>query len=96
MDYQHYYEAAKIGLASGNVLVSFPCPKYRAVCSDSVEQVKRLQAQYGCVVCQNKWSKYPLIQGNPLAVLGCQLRDSSLFVSKLPVDSSTFGVADHH
>ena len=37
-----------------------------------------------------------LVQGNPLAVLGCQLRDSTLFVSKLPVDSSTLGVADHH
>ena len=34
--------------------------------------------------------------GNLLAVLKCQLRDSSLFVSKLPVDSSTLGVADHH
>ena len=28
---------------------------------------------------------------NPLAVLECQLRDSSLFVSTLPVDSSTLG-----
>ena len=34
--------------------------------------------------------------GNPLAVLKCQLRDSSLFVSTLIVDSSTLGVADHH
>ena len=46
--------------------------------------------------CKHKWSKYPLVQGNPLAVLGCQLRDSILFVSTLPVDSSTLGVADHH
>ena len=23
----------------------------------------------------HKWSKYLLVQGNPLAVLGCQLRD---------------------
>ena len=36
-----------------------------------------------------QWSKYPLVQGSPLAVLGCQLRDSTLFVQKLPVDSST-------
>ena len=34
--------------------------------------------------------------GNPLAVLKFQLRDSRLFVSTLPVDSSTLGVADHH
>ena len=31
-----------------------------------------------------------------MAVLKCQLRDSSLFVSTLPVDSSTPGMADHH
>ena len=46
--------------------------------------------------CAHKWSKYPLLQGNPLAVLRCQQRDSILFVSTLPVDSSTLGVADHH
>ena len=34
--------------------------------------------------------------GNPLAILKCQLRDSSLFGSTLPVDSSTLAVADHH
>ena len=43
------------------------------------------------LLCEHKWSKYPLMQGNPLAVLGCQLRDSTLFVSTLPVDSSTLG-----
>ena len=37
-----------------------------------------------------------LAQGNPLAVLRYQQRDSNLFVSTLPVDSSTLGVADHH
>ena len=46
--------------------------------------------------CGNQWSKYLLVQGNPLAVLGCQIRDSTLFVLKLPVDSSTLGVIDHH
>ena len=34
--------------------------------------------------------------GNPLAVLICQLRDSCLFVSTLPADSSILGVADYH
>ena len=34
--------------------------------------------------------------GNPLAVLRCQLKDYSLFVSTLPVDSSILRVADHH
>ena len=34
--------------------------------------------------------------GNPPAVLKCQLRDSNLFVSTLPFDSSTLGVADHN
>ena len=36
------------------------------------------------------------MQGNPLAVLRCHQRDSILFVSTLPVDSSTLRVADHH
>ena len=44
----------------------------------------------------HKWSKYPLVQGNPLAVLRCQQRDSILFVSTFPVNSSALGVADHH
>ena len=34
--------------------------------------------------------------GNPLAVLKCQLSHSCLFVSTLPDDSSTLGVADHY
>ena len=70
--------------------------KCGAVCYDPVERAMKLQAQHGCIVCEHKWSKYPLVQGNPLAVLGCQLRDSTLFVQKLPVDSSTLGVTDHH
>ena len=36
------------------------------------------------------------MQGNTLAVLGWQMRDFTLFVQKLPVDSSTLGVVDHH
>ena len=48
------------------------------------------------LVCGHKWSKYPLMLGNPLAVLKCQLRDFSLFVSNVPLDSSTLGVAGHH
>ena len=87
MDYKHCYEAAEIGFASGNELVSFPCPKCGAVYCDPVEQARKLSAQHGCVICGHKWSKYPLVQGNPLTVLGCQLRDSILFVSTLPVDS---------
>ena len=96
VDYQRCSIAAKSGLASRNVLASFPCPKSGAVCCDPVERAGKLKAQYGCVVCEHKWSKYPLVQGNPLAVLGCQLRDSILFISTLPVDNSTLGVADHH
>ena len=42
VDYQHYYEAAKIGFASGNELVSFPCPKYGAVYCDLVEKARKL------------------------------------------------------
>ena len=34
--------------------------------------------------------------GNPLAILKCQLRDSSFFFYTLPVDSSTLGMADYH
>ena len=56
----------------------------------------KLQAQHGCVSCGHKWSKYPLVQENPLAVLGCQMRDFTLLVQNLPVDSSIFGVTDHH
>ena len=42
IDYKHCYEAAKIGLASGNELVSFPCPKSGAVCCYPVEQARKL------------------------------------------------------
>ena len=42
VDYQDYCEVAKIGLASGIELVSFPCPKCGAVCCDPVEQAKKL------------------------------------------------------
>ena len=42
IDYQHYCEAAKIGLASGNKLVSFPCSKCGAACCDPAEQARNL------------------------------------------------------
>ena len=61
-----------------------------------VECALKLQAQHRCVVCEHKWSKYPLMQENSMAVLGCQLRDSTLFVQKLPINISTLGVTDHH
>ena len=80
VDYQHCCEAAKVGLECGNEIVSLPRLKYGAVCCDPVEYAMKLQAQHGCVVCKHKWSKYPLVQGNPLTVLVCQLRDSTLFV----------------
>ena len=95
VDYQHCYESAKIGLASGNELVLFPCPKCGSVYCDFFERARKLQDQHGCVLCEHKWSNYPLVLGNPLAVLGCQLRDSTLYVLMLPVDSS-LGVSDHH
>ena len=56
----------------------------------------KLQAQHGCVSCSHKWSKYPLIQGNPLAMLGCQIRGFTLFVQKWPVDGSILRVTDYH
>ena len=67
--------------------------------------VTQLSKLLGCrlnmdvLFVEHKWSKYPLVYplaGNPLAVLKCQLRDSTFLVSTLPVDSSTLGVADHH
>ena len=67
-----------------------------ALSCDTVEQARKLWAQHGYAIYAQKWSKYLLVQGNPLAVLGCQLRDSFLFVSNFPVDSSALGVADHH
>ena len=36
VDYQHYCEAAKVGLASENKLVSFPFSKCGAVYCDSI------------------------------------------------------------
>ena len=50
IDYQRCCEAAKICLASGNELVSFPCPKCGVVCCKPVEQARKLKAQHGCVV----------------------------------------------
>ena len=96
VDFQRYCEAAKVGLELGNELVSFPCPKCWAVCCDPVECAFKQQAQHRCAVCEQKWSKWPLMHGNPMAVLGCQLKDSTLFMQKLLVDSSTFGVTDHY
>ena len=61
VDYQHCCEAAQVGLERGNELVSFPCPKWGAVCCDPVEHAMKLQAQHGCVLCGHKWSKYPLV-----------------------------------
>ena len=96
VDYQHCCEAAKVGLEHRHELVLFPCPKCGAVYCDPVEHAMKLRAQHECVLCKHKWSKYPLMQGNPMAMLGCQLRDCALFVQKLPVESSTLGVIDHH
>ena len=96
VDYQYCYEAAKVGLEHGNEIVSFPYPKCGAVFCDPVERAMKLQAQHKCVICQHKWSKDPLMHGNPLAVLGCQVRDSTLFVQNLQMDSSTLGVTDHY
>ena len=42
VDFQRCYEAAKVGLASGNELLSFPCPKCGAVCCDAVELARKL------------------------------------------------------
>ena len=61
VDYQRCCEAAKDGLECGNKLVSFPCLKCGAVCCDTVEHAMKLQAQYGCVVFEHTWSKYPLL-----------------------------------
>ena len=96
VDYQRCCEAARVRLEQGNELVSLPCLKCRAVCCDPVEHAKKLQAQHGCVSYGHKWSKYPLLQGNPLAVLGCQMIGSTLSVQKLPIDSSILRVTDHH
>ena len=94
-NYQHCCEAARVGLECGNELVSFLCPKCGAVYCDPIEYAIKLQAQHKCIVCGHKWSKYPLVQGNPMDALVCQLRDSTLNVQKLPVDS-TLGVTAHH
>ena len=96
VDYQHCCKDAKVGLEHGNELVSLPCSKCRAVYCNPVEYAMKLQAQYRCIVFEHKWSKYPLVQRNPMTVLGCQLRDSTLFLQKLPLDSSTLGVIDHY
>ena len=37
VNYQQCYETAKVGLASGNELASFLCPKYGEVCCDPAE-----------------------------------------------------------
>ena len=94
VDYQRCCEAAKIGLEHGNELVSFPCPKCGAVCCDPVEHTMKLQAQksqkaqkallasHNMDVCYVNTSgpSIHVVSGNPLAVLGCQLRGSTLFV----------------
>ena len=96
VDYQYCCESAQVELDSGNELVSFPRLKCRAVCCDPVEHAMKLQAQHRYVSCGHKWSKYLFVQSNPLDILGCQVRDSTLFVQKLPMDSSTIVVTAHH
>ena len=73
VDYQRCCDAAKVGLECRNDLVSFYCSKCGPVCCDPVDHAIKLQAQHACMVCEHKWSKYPLVQGNPMVVLGCQL-----------------------
>ena len=80
VDYQHCCETAKVGLERGNELVSFPCSECGAMYCEHVEYAMKLHAQHGCMVYEHKWAKYPLVQGSPMAVLGCQLRDFTLFV----------------
>ena len=43
VDYQRCCKAAKIGLASGNELVSFPYPRCGTVCCDPVEEARKLK-----------------------------------------------------
>ena len=42
VDFQHCCEAANVGLACGNELVSFPCPKCGAVYCDPFECTMKL------------------------------------------------------
>ena len=60
VDYQCSCKAAKVALEHRNELVSFLCPKCEVEYCDSVEHAMKLQAQHRCVVCEHKWSKYPL------------------------------------
>ena len=61
VDYLQYCETAKVGLASGNELASFPCLKCGAVCYDPVERDSKLLAQHGYIFCGHKRSKYLLV-----------------------------------
>ena len=87
VNYQSCCEADRVGLKWGNELVSFPCSKCETVYCDPVEYAIKLHAQHRFMLYGHKWSKYPLVQGSPLTILGCQMRDSTLFVLKFPVDS---------
>ena len=42
VNYQQYCETAKVSIASGKELVSFPCPKCGAVYCDPVERARKL------------------------------------------------------
>ena len=44
VDYQHCYEAVKVGLERGNELASLPCPNCGAVCYDPAECAMKLKA----------------------------------------------------
>ena len=93
VDYQHCCKAARVELDHGNELVSFPCPKCGAVYCDPVEHAMKLQAQHGYMACGPSIHLY---RGILWLCWGAKMRDSTLFIQKLPVDSSILGVTDHY
>ena len=70
VEYQHCYEAAKIGLASGNEIVSFPFPKCGAVCCDPLERAKELYAQHGCIFLQEQVVQVSTCAGESFGCVG--------------------------
>ena len=77
--------AAVETLSPGLPLASFGCSKCGASHLDANKFATKLHSRHMCAVCNHRWSKQPVVVGNPLAALGCSLDGGVLYVSKVPV-----------
>ena len=80
--------AARTGLAASRTLKSLCCKKCHAVHLDTDDFASRLHRYHRCELCGHQWAVSPMVQGNPLAVLGPSFEDNRLLLARLPGESA--------